>query len=405
MNSKIKNIKKLLFFLYILAVYIWGGKKETTIYSEVILIVLLGLELIDILKTRKIKFAIPIMILLIFDIYCFLSNFWAINRDLSLVISKTLFLLCAFVWISYNMFTKMKDGHIYILKAICWAGIIFSLYIMFYYGITNYFTKLLAGQRIGTEINNVNAIGLQTCISVIICIFFGLYENKKIYYIISIIPLIISLGTGSRKVLLMILLGIICLFIFMRNRGSKKDTIRIIKKLAILIIIIIIAWNIMKMPMFSMIFNRFESMVNGFTGNGKVDASTTIRKQFIQAGLEQFIETPILGIGVNNSSYVTLKATNDETYLHNNFVELLACTGIIGFLLYYSVFIYLLYELFRYVKTNNNFAIINFIILAVNIILDYGVVSYYGKNTYIYILLAMVTIEKLKEGNQNEQNN
>ena len=86
-------------------------------------------------------------------------------------------------------------------------------------------------------------------------------------------------------------------------------------------------------------------------------------------------------------------------------MELLACTGIIGFLLYYSVFIYLLCKLFIYVKTNNNFAIISFIILSVNIILDYGVVSYYGKNTYIYILLAMVTIEKLKEGNRNEQNN
>lgn len=402
MNSKIKNIKKTLFFLYILAVYIWGGKKETTIYSEVILIVLLGLELIDILKTRKIKFAIPIMILLIFDIYCFLSNFWAINRDLSLVISKTLFLLCAFVWVLYNMFTKMKDGHIYILKAICWAGIIFSLYIMFYYGIANYFIKLLAGQRIGTEINNVNAIGLQTCISVIICVFFGLYENKKVYYVLSIIPLIVSLGTGSRKVLLMIILGIICLFI--QNKGSKKDAINIIKKLVILIIMIFFAWNIMRLPMFQTIFNRFNSMLNVITGKGNVDDSTAVRKKFIQAGLEQFIETPILGIGVSNSSYVTLKATNDKTYLHNNFVELLACTGIIGFLLYYSLFIYLLYELFRYVKTNNNFAIISFIILAVNIILDYGVVSYYGKNTYIYILLAMVTIEKLKEGNRNEQN-
>ncbi len=402
MNSKIKNIKKILFFLYILAVYIWGGKKETTIYSEVILIVLLGLELIDILKTRKIKFAIPIMILSIFDIYCFLSNFWAINRDLSLVMSKTLFLLCAFVWISYNMFSKMEDGHIYILKAICWAGIIFSLYIIFYYGIANYFTKLLAGQRVGAEINNVNAIGLQTCISVIICAFFGLYENKKVYYVLSIIPLIVSLGTGSRKVLLMIILGIICLFI--QNKGSKKDAINIIKKLVILIIMIFFAWNIMRLPMFQTIFNRFNSMLNVITGKGNVDDSTAVRKQFIQAGLEQFIETPILGIGVSNSSYVTLKATNDKTYLHNNFVELLACTGIIGFLLYYSLFIYLLYELFRYVKTNNNFAIISFIILAVNIILDYGVVSYYGKNTYIYILLAMVTIEKLKEGNRNEQN-
>ena len=149
----------------------------------------------------------------------------------------------------------------------------------------------------------------------------------------------------------------------------------------------------------------FGTMINSFTGKGKVDSSTIERKTYIEAGVKQFLKTPILGIGVNNSQYITLMETNKETYLHNNFVELLACTGIIGFLLYYSVFIYLLCKLFRYVKMNNNFAIISFIILAVNIILDYGVVSYYGKNTYIYILLAMVTIKKLKEVNQNEQNN
>ena len=108
MNSKIKNIKKILFFLYILAVYIWGGKKETTIYSEVILIVLLGLELIDILKTRKIKFAIPIMILSIFDIYCFLSNFWAINRDLSLVMYQKQSKACKTVLLNLlNLRTKL----------------------------------------------------------------------------------------------------------------------------------------------------------------------------------------------------------------------------------------------------------------------------------------------------------
>lgn len=257
MNSKINNIKKLLFFLYILAVYIWGGKRETTIYSEVILIVLLGLELVDILKTRKIKFAIPIMILLIFDIYCFLSNFWAINRDLSLVISKTLFLLCAFVWISYNMFTKIKDGHIYILRAICWAGIIFSLYIMFYYGILNYFNKLLAGQRIGTEINNVNVIGLQTCIAVVICIFFGLYENKKIYYILSIIPLIVSFGTGSRKVILMIIIGIVFLFVLKRNKNTNIKSI--LNKIFLAIIIAVITYNMIKIPAFSATFARFRN--------------------------------------------------------------------------------------------------------------------------------------------------
>lgn len=402
-NLKVNNIKKCLFFLYILAVYIWGGKAETTIYSELILVVLLGIELIGVLRERKIKIAIPIIILLTFDIYCFLSNFWAIDREKTFVISRTLFLLCAFLLISYNMFSKIDDSNIFILKSICWAGIIFSLYIIFYYGIPDYFAKLMSGQRIGTEINNVNAIGLQTCISVIICMFFGFYENKKAYYLSSIIPLIVSLGTGSRKVILMIFIGIFLLFIFKRNKNM--DIKSILNKILLAILIIIIGYNLTRIPAFSTTFARFGTMINSFTGEGKVDSSTIERKTYIEVGMKQFLETPVLGIGVNNSQYITSIATNRETYLHNNFVELLACTGIIGFSLYYSIFVYLLYKLFKYVKVKNNFAIISFIILTINIILDYGVVSYYEKSTYIYILLALVTIEKFRKDKKNEQTN
>lgn len=63
-----------------------------------------------------------------------------------------------------------------------YAGIIFSVYVIMYYGVGEYFNKLINGERIGTEINNVNAIGLQTSISVIIAIFMDYIKIEKVIF-------------------------------------------------------------------------------------------------------------------------------------------------------------------------------------------------------------------------------
>ena len=197
-----KNIKIILFFAYLLVYYIFGADTEKVKYSEIILLLFMGLEFLNILKTKKIKYYIPIIIVFAFAFYCFLSNFWAINSELAIDKSKTLFILAVFLLITYNFFSNIENAENILLKIIMYAGIIFSIYIIMYYGISEYFGKLIRGERIGAEINNVNAIGLQTSISIIIAIFYGLYENNKGYFLLSIIPLIVSLGTGSRKVII-----------------------------------------------------------------------------------------------------------------------------------------------------------------------------------------------------------
>lgn len=284
-----------------------------------------------------------------------------------------------------------------------YAGIIFSIYIIMYYGISEYFGKLIRGERIGAEINNVNAIGLQTSISIIIAIFYGLYENNKGYFLLSIIPLIVSLGTGSRKVIILIVVGLVLLFIL--KREEKIDMVSITKKVLIFIIVSLTFVYIAKVPMFSTVFERFQMSINSITGQGKVDNSTQTRATFIKAGIDQFFKTPILGIGIGNSGYITEQATGWFTYLHNNYVELLATTGIIGFCLYYSVYFYIIFNCVKMLKKKNKYTNIVLIIFLINIILEYAMVSYYSKSTYIYILLGLIIVEKARKDYSNEQNN
>lgn len=397
------NIKIILFFAYLLMYYIFGADPEKVKYSEIILLLFMGLEFLNILKIKKIKYCIPIIIIFVFAFYCFLSNFWAINSELAIDRAKTLFALAVFLLIAYNFFSSIENAENILLKIIMYAGIIFSIYIVMHYGITKYFSKLISGERIGAEINNVNSIGLQTAISFVIATFYGIYQNKKKYFLLSIIPLIISLGTGSRKVILLIVIGIILLFAF--KKEEKINLLKTIKKLIVFVSIIIAFIYIIRLPMFATIYERMEMTIKGLVGQEKVDTSTHLREIYIEAGINQFLKKPIVGLGVANSKYITYETVGRETYLHNNYVELLATTGIIGFCLYYSVYFYIIFSCVKMLKKKSKYTSIVLIIFLVNIILEYAMVSYYSKSTYIYILLGLISIENARKDYLNEKNN
>ena len=138
----------------------------------------------------------------------------------------------------------------------------------------------------------------------------------------------------------------------------------------------------------------------GIEGIGKIDSSTITRFNMIRVGWKYFIEHPLIGCGIGNSRYIVGEALGKFTYFHNNFIELLASVGIFGFISYYSIYAYLLWNLYKiFIKDNNTKALILFVILLVQLMLDFGMVSYYSKMTYVYFALgaAEIYIKKKKD--------
>ena len=144
-------------------------------------------------------------------------------------------------------------------------------------------------------------------------------------------------------------------------------------------------------------------MINSFSGKGKADSSALIRKQMIEIGWKEFLEHPIGGIGISNSYFITLQYFGRETYLHNNFVELLSCGGIFAFIFYYAIYIYLFYNLWKYRKTDKKQAMFFAIWLLIMLIADFGTVSYYDKSQNFYLMIHFVNIENLKRKARTEQ--
>ena len=158
----------------------------------------------------------------------------------------------------------------------------------------------------------------------------------------------------------------------------------------------ITTYFILKAPIFSGVLERMEGLWNGLSGNGAIDYSTYVRNRMALVGLEQFKETPILGMGMGNTHYLSQAEVGLDTYLHNNFVELLAGGGIIGFAIYYSIYIFLFKNFWCYRRYKDNEYGICLVMMIVLFLMDFGRVSYFSKIQYIYIMLFFLETLKLK---------
>ena len=156
-------------------------------------------------------------------------------------------------------------------------------------------------------------------------------------------------------------------------------------------------YAISHLTIFSNLFTRLQSMMSFVTGSGSVDYSTSARSRLISIGMDLFKKHPILGIGMDNAKiYGGIAFRIQDYYLHNNYVELLADGGIVGFSLYYSMFVYFIYALIKYRDFNDEEYIFCVVLLIVNLIMDYGMVSYDSKIRFIFSIMIFIKISKLK---------
>ena len=154
--------------------------------------------------------------------------------------------------------------------------------------------------------------------------------------------------------------------------------------------------------MFSEVLDRMSNMVEAFTGTGG-DSSTIIRLALVDIGWDLFYQSPITGVGINNPSvYTFFVYGKDNYYLHNNYIELLAGTGIIGLLAYYSMYLYVAYNLIRYRDIHSNEYIMVLILFLSQIVMDMGMVSYESKSTYFYMMLFYLEVQLLRKGRKHE---
>jgi len=328
--------------------------------------------------------------------YTALSILWAIDIDDPITKSLTFTQIFICMWVLYNHYVR-KNSIDELLSAVKWTGYIISVYSLCYYGFSNVLSMMNSGIRLDNDYANVNIIGMSAAYSIIIQIDEFLRSKKFSLESLFCIPaFIMVIATQSRKALLILLISIAMLLI-MRSYNPKKVFINIIRIAVSLIAFAIIMKYLSNFEMFTGINHRMEYLVAMFTGEGQIGASAMIRQKMIELGLEQFWQSPIFGIGIGCPHVIANQYLRFDAYLHNGFVEMLAAGGIIGFLIYYGAFIYLFYKQYRMRRIKYENSVLCFVLLLTFFFREYAMVSVYDKDTYFYLMMFFVFINKMKE--------
>lgn len=143
---------------------------------------------------------------------------------------------------------------------------------------------------------------------------------------------------------------------------------------------------------YDIIGERFLETFNvagNFLKTGDYNDITETRLRMIVIGWNYFIDSIWFGNGLNSFSIqYSIINGRDPVYSHCNIIEILCNTGLVGFIIYYSRFFYLIKSVLKH-KTNKRLLAIIGLLFAL-LVMDVSVITYYYK--VYYIVLAIIGV-------------
>lgn len=255
-------------------------------------------------------------------------------------------------------------------------------------GPSKYLSFILSGNRLTGSASQTNVMGVFGAMTANIMAYHLIFNKNKKMLVYLVFPLLMILASQSKKAILCVVLGVLIL-VAVKYRNKKAIG------LLLLFLMGVIIFYISSLPFFSPIMQRFTTALDTVLGtsNQVSDWSTYYRVKLIEEGIEFFKQKPILGHGTDCFYLIS----QYQAYSHNNYIELLACNGIVGFVAYYWVHLYMIYQILRLmiIHKDSRSGLLLCLVLT-TLLLDYGQVSYYDKMTYVYLSWILIYIRKAK---------
>jgi len=349
------------------ASYVEGASKITIGYG-----VICGIAF---LLGGKIKFYKETLFFMLFILWSFTGFFIAASLPAIFMSFTSLIQLFALFFMVSSLCTNLVN-----IKCVLFSFLVGGC-IVAYLSISSGEYKLaeFGGEKARTAgiVGNANAFAfLVDCLLIILLCFFHLTKSKILKGIILCpIPLcfrlIVSSGSRSGFLGFVVILGLwYCLFYF--KLTFKKPL------LALFVTVIMIGFG-----MYVVKNLAYTTLLKRFT----VATRETSRVDLVKRGLRVAADRPVLGVGLGNFVFYS----SYEQYAHNNYVELLADTGVLGAGLYYGIYACIISKLFKLRKqvTSPMFKMILIYILFDLLIRQNFGVTYSQKETYIFLAVAV----------------
>lgn len=333
---------------------------------------------------KNILYIQPVAVSFIWLIYTFINNVIKGYGHFESLYSmlNSIFIPLGVLMISIYCFTKYKKDFYKLL--IC------ALYT--YVCISFLFDNFNSTERFGNEMNS-NAIAIRSCFVVffILLYHFDYGLNKSKIMLLCAFPILIIVLSASRMAF--ICLAIFCIYLILFARPVKF--VYTIKKLLLLVILF---------SGFTFILNdtylgeRLSNSTNQIEGSHL--ETGTVWDFFGDRGYQYYEATPIIernfvtGIGQRNF----LDYTVTQHVFHSEYLTQLCECGFIGFVLYFSVFFWILRRLIRLRKKNNTYRLMIIIMLLYFFIAFVSRICY---QPFYYCFLGLAIAEIVRNNNRS----
>ena len=403
----IEFLQDFCFFLYLIATTAHQtGEGFDALFIRFTFVLFLGVSVVQMLVTNYFRWTGIAGWFLTFLGFGYMSCLWASSINDVMFYNNTFIQMVGCIICLTNRIKKREDIDT-CLRLIVYSMLYSAVVLLIRTPFEDWGTE-----RIGSALGlHSNDIGIRFALGVIIALYLAFSKKSYFNYLFVVAFTAISLFSGSRKGTLMCVIGIVVypLLTYVKSKTGNdfaKLLFQIIFAAAALFVLyrIIVSVDVF----YDVVGFRLEAMVDAFLGDTKADASIEERRFFTEKALYLFKENPIIGYGMNNfKTFMGEINYSHKAYSHNNYLEILSTLGIVGFSIYYSMFVYMLSQSVRFMvkeKLNFNRDALLFLILVIVCLVSFWCVCYQSEFFMIIYVLIYMNIKLNIKDLKDEQN-
>ncbi len=378
----IKSLPKIYFSLLVLSPLVPRFDTADVIAADYIALTIIAIFGVLILIIQKetissdIKFKAPLILIFSFLIISLISISFSLNKVTALISFIKLLVIVVHLYLIYalRIYKLLSINHILSLcSVLLLIEIFYSLYPLYneILPVRKYeyrFSSFLTGIE-GNR--NITAASIVLKIPLVMLYFFRSNNNYLKYLLGTLLIFAITniFFLSSRAALLSLLLVLAVYYShtileFIREKNFKFFIKRIFLLFAIIASsYIYFSYNILE--------NNRASIQSRVSSISSTDESATQRLRFYRQAFGYFIEFPLKPVGLGNWKLYSIDLDKDKIYsyvipyvVHNDFLEILVETSLIGFLLYSGFFLILIYMIYGLYLKQKDFNIKTEILLV-----------------------------------------
>ena len=326
-------------------------------------------------------------------VYTYTTSLWALVPSDTYEIGGSLINITLCMLILYNTYYHANLNRL--LYAVMWSGYIVVIYTFLYYGFSYVMLILSIGERMESDFANINNVAMAAAFSLVINCYFYLYKKWNISILLALPSILVVFASGTRKAVFMIIAGLFILVIVKQILRSKNAWGLMLRVVMAIFAMILFFVAISHLEVAQGIMERMEGLIALFTGEGVIDSSSNVRSELQEIGFSTMLEHPF-GIGIGCPHILALQKTGYDFYLHCNYAEIAAGGGILGLIVFYSIYFH--FSKLRFYLKEDSIAIVLLALVVVMLVKDYGAVTYSYKDNYLlFVIICLYLSQKSRE--------